>query len=59
MNSVRLGIIGMGNMGKHHAEYVLAEKVARARLTAVASTSRASWRNIASAACGSSGRVRN
>jgi predicted dehydrogenase len=39
MNSVRLGIIGMGNMGKHHAEYVLAEKVARARLTAVASTS--------------------
>src|SRR5262245_23325542 len=39
MNSVRLGIIGMGNMGKHHAEYLLGEKVSRARLTAVGSTS--------------------
>jgi predicted dehydrogenase len=37
--NVRLGIIGMGNMGKHHAEYLLAGKVARAELTAVCSTS--------------------
>ena len=39
MKNVRLGIIGMGNMGKHHADYVLAGKVARAELTAVCSTS--------------------
>lgn len=37
--NVRLGIIGMGNMGKHHAEYLLAGKVSRAELTAVCSTS--------------------
>lgn len=37
--NVRLGIIGMGNMGKHHAEYLLAGKVPRAELTAVCSTS--------------------
>lgn len=37
--NVRLGIIGMGNMGKHHADYLLAGKVARAELTAVCSTS--------------------
>ncbi len=39
MKNVRLGIIGMGNMGKHHADYLLAGKVARAELTAVCSTS--------------------
>ena len=39
MNSVRLGIIGMGNMGKFHADYLLAGKVPRAALTAVCSTS--------------------
>lgn len=39
MNTVRLGIIGMGNMGKFHAEYLLAGKVNRAALTAVCSTS--------------------
>ena len=37
--NVRLGIIGMGNMGKHHADYLLAGKVPRAELTAVCSTS--------------------
>ena len=36
MNAVRLGILGLGNMGKHHAEYLLAAKVKRAQLTAVA-----------------------
>jgi len=39
MNTVRLGIIGMGNMGKFHADYLLAGKVPRAELTAVCSTS--------------------
>src|ERR1043166_4526275 len=39
MKSVRLGIVGMGNIGKHHAEYLLAGKVARAELVAVCSTS--------------------
>lgn len=39
MTSVRLGIIGMGNIGKHHAAYLLEGKVARAQLAAVCSTS--------------------
>jgi predicted dehydrogenase len=39
MKQVRIGIIGMGNMGKHHAEYLLAGKVPRCQLTAVCSTS--------------------
>jgi predicted dehydrogenase len=39
MNTVRLGIIGMGNMGKFHADYLLAGKVSRAELIAVCSTS--------------------
>jgi predicted dehydrogenase len=39
MKTVRLGIIGMGNMGKFHADYLLANKVSRAELTAVCSTS--------------------
>lgn len=36
MNTVRLGIIGMGNIGKYHADYLLNGKVTRAQLTAVA-----------------------
>ncbi len=44
MNKVRIGIIGMGNMGRYHADYLLAGKVNRAELVAVCSTSRASWR---------------
>jgi predicted dehydrogenase len=39
MKQVRIGIIGMGNMGKHHAEYLLAGKVPRCQLTTVCSTS--------------------
>ena len=39
MNKVRLGIIGMGNIGKHHAEYLRAGKVRRCELVAVCSTS--------------------
>jgi predicted dehydrogenase len=37
MNTVRLGIIGLGNIGRHHAAYLLEGKVARCRLTAVCS----------------------
>jgi len=36
MNTVRLGIIGLGNIGQHHAAYLMAGKVARAELVAVA-----------------------
>jgi predicted dehydrogenase len=39
MNQVRVGIIGMGNIGKHHAGYLLDGKVPRCELTAVCSTS--------------------
>ncbi len=39
MNKVRIGIIGMGNMGKYHADYLQAEKVNRAELVAVCSPS--------------------
>jgi predicted dehydrogenase len=35
MNSVRLGIIGMGNIGQHHASYLMAGKVNRCELVAV------------------------
>ncbi len=35
MNKVRLGLIGLGNMGKFHAEYLLNHKVPRCELTAV------------------------
>ncbi|HEV8542235.1 MAG TPA: Gfo/Idh/MocA family oxidoreductase [Verrucomicrobiae bacterium] len=38
MNKVRVGIIGMGNMGKYHADYLLQNKVNRCELTALAST---------------------
>ena len=36
MKKVRLGIIGMGNIGKYHADYLLAQKVQRCELAAVA-----------------------
>lgn len=39
MNKVRLGIIGMGNIGRHHAGYLLDGKVPRCELVAVCSTS--------------------
>ena len=39
MDKVRLGIIGMGNIGRHHASYLLAGKVNRCELVAVCSTS--------------------
>src|SRR6266487_738001 len=39
MSTVRFGIIGMGNMGKFHADYLQAGKVSRGELTAVCSTS--------------------
>ena len=35
MNTVRIGIIGMGNIGSHHATYLLDGKVKRAQVTAV------------------------
>ena len=38
MNKVRLGIIGMGNIGKYHAEYLLAGKVKGCELTALSSS---------------------
>ncbi len=37
MNKVRLGIIGLGNIGRHHAGYLLAGKINRCELTAVCS----------------------
>lgn len=37
MDRVRLGIIGMGNIGRYHAEYLLAGKVSRCELAAVCS----------------------
>ena len=35
MEKVRLGIIGMGNIGKYHADYLQNKKVSRCELTAV------------------------
>ncbi len=35
MKSIRIGIIGMGNIGSHHAGYLLAGKVKRCELKAV------------------------
>jgi predicted dehydrogenase len=37
MNKVRLGIIGLGNIGKHHAGYLLDGKISRCELAAVCS----------------------
>ena len=38
MDKVRLGIIGMGNIGRHHAGYLMAGQVSRCELVAVCST---------------------
>ncbi|HWH72199.1 MAG TPA: Gfo/Idh/MocA family oxidoreductase, partial [Candidatus Sulfotelmatobacter sp.] len=35
MTKVRLGIIGLGNIGQHHASYLAAGKISRAELVAV------------------------
>jgi predicted dehydrogenase len=35
MNKVRLGIIGMGNIGKHHTDYLRAGKINRCELVAI------------------------
>ena len=35
MSNVRLGLIGLGNIGQHHASYLQARKIAGAELTAV------------------------
>ncbi|HEY5910380.1 MAG TPA: Gfo/Idh/MocA family oxidoreductase, partial [Verrucomicrobiae bacterium] len=35
MNKVRLGLIGLGNIGQHHATYLSAGKISRAELVAV------------------------
>ena len=48
MNKVRVGIIGLGNMGKYHAEYLLQNKVNRCELTAVASSNPAKLEKFAS-----------
>lgn len=39
MKNVRVGLIGMGNIGRHHADYLLAGQVARCELVAVCSPS--------------------
>ena len=39
MEKVNIGIVGMGNMGKYHADYLIKGKVAHAELSAVCSTS--------------------
>lgn len=39
MKFIRLGLIGLGNIGRHHAKYLLAGRVPRCELTAVCSTS--------------------
>jgi len=38
MNTIRLGIIGLGGMGRHHAGLVLQRKIRRCRLTAACDT---------------------
>jgi len=39
MKTLRLGLIGLGNIGRHHARYLQAGKVPRCELAAVCSTS--------------------
>lgn len=41
MKNVRVGVIGLGNMGKYHADYLAQGKVNRCELTAVASSNAA------------------
>jgi predicted dehydrogenase len=38
MKKVRLGVIGLGNMGKYHVEYLLQGKVPRCELVAIATS---------------------
>jgi len=38
MTSIRLGLIGLGNIGRHHAAYLLEGKVPRCELRAVSAT---------------------
>ncbi|MEW6306795.1 MAG: Gfo/Idh/MocA family oxidoreductase [Verrucomicrobiota bacterium] len=45
MDKVRIGIVGMGNMGKFHAAYLLANKVNRAVLTAASDSFTANLAN--------------
>jgi predicted dehydrogenase len=48
MDKIRLGVVGMGNIGKYHAENVASGKISRCELTAVCSTSPdklAGWRD--------------
>jgi predicted dehydrogenase len=47
MDKVRVGIIGMGNIGKHHAGYLLDGKISRCELVAVGSTSPAKLESYA------------
>jgi predicted dehydrogenase len=35
MKQVRLGIVGLGNIGRYHADYLLNQKISRCELTAV------------------------
>lgn len=44
MDRVRLGIIGLGNIGRYHADYLLQGKVQRCELVAVCSTGKAAER---------------
>ena len=38
MQYVRMGIIGLGNIGRHHADYLSNKKVSRCELVAVCDT---------------------
>jgi predicted dehydrogenase len=42
MEKVRLGIIGMGNIGKYHADYLSNKEISRCELVAVCDASRRS-----------------
>jgi predicted dehydrogenase len=38
MNSVKIGLLGLGNMGRFHADYLFQKKVERCELTAIATS---------------------
>ena len=46
MDKVRLGIIGLGNIGKHHAGYLLDHKIRRCELVAVCDSDPAALENL-------------
>lgn len=46
MDQVRIGIVGVGGMGSHHARYLLEGKVRRGRLTAVCDVDPARLKNF-------------